>query len=161
MQLIEDFKNNYSHMFDFYDNYTFDNKEFLLYAEFNQRNTRYFATKKIEIYAFSNNEHIFVYDTKVFDENELLFIKGFLKKNVESILNIDDEHMSSIITFIVIADEISEEVQKSITKFKYNKSFKLGFKGWVNTKLIVISKSENIAFENKLAKGDSVKLKLI
>ncbi len=161
MQLIEDFKDNYSHMFDFHDNYIFDNKKFLLYAEFNQRNTKYFATKKIEIYSFSNNEHIFFYDTAVFDSNELEFIKDFLVRNVKSILHIDDEHMSSIITMIVLADEVSEEAKKLVKKFKYNKSFKLGLNGWVNSKLIVISKSENIAFENKLAKGDSVKLKLI
>ncbi len=161
MQLIEKFKNNYSHMFDFYDNYVLDNKEFILYAKFYQRNAKYFGSKKLEIYSFSNNEHMFIYDVSTFDYNEIKYIKEFLNKNVDSIVNPNDEHMSTVITMVIIADNISDEAKKMISKFKYHKSFKLGFNGWVNVKLIVILKDKDIAFENKFAKGDSSKLGFI
>ncbi len=162
MQLIDNFKENFSHMFDFFDNYTFDDKEFLLYARFNQRNTRYFASKKIEIYSFSNSEHLFIQDLdSSFGADDLNDIEDFVRRNMVDIVKPSDEHMSTVMSMVVFCDDVEEGIKKKIKKFKLHKEFKFGFNGWMDTKLIVVVKDKNIAFENKLAKGDAIKLKFI
>ncbi len=162
MQLIESFKENFTHMFDFFDNYTYDDREFILYAKYNQRNTRYFASKKIEIYSFSNNEHIFMQNIESsFDEKNLIDIDDFVRTNMDDIVRPHDEHMSTVISMIVFCSGIDDNVIKQIKKFKIHKSFKFGFNGWADTKLIVVVKGKNLAYENKFAKGDAVRLKLV
>lgn len=162
MQIIEKFKNNYGHMFDFFDHYSYGGKEFLLHAKFNQRNTKYFATKKVEIYSFSNNEYLFIDDSyTVFNQQALEEMDAFIRKNMEDFVQPNDEHMSSVISMIYMCDDIDENVKKNVKKFKLHKSFKFGLNGWVNVKLIVLLKDKNIAFENKLAKGDALRLTLI
>ncbi len=162
MDFINNFKESYSHMFDFFDNYQYADREFLLYAKYYQKNTRYFASKKIEIYSFSNDEHIFIEDiNSTFTAKHLENVEYFVKSNMLDIVKPSDEHMSTIITMVVVCDGVEEEVKKKIRKFKLHKSFKLGFNGWLDTKLIVIEKGKNIAYENAKAKGDAIKLKFI
>ncbi len=160
MQIIDNLKTNYSHLFDFDDDFVFGSFKFDLYARYTQENLKYFGSKKIELYSFSNNEHLFF---KKVDDNAINFeeIKEFLLKLYHEFIVVDDKHMSSTITLVYAVNSIDEDTKKLIKKFSFYKSYRFGLRGFVNAKLIVLDLGENKAYENKLAKGDALRLKLL
>ncbi len=160
MQIIDNLKTNYSHVFDFKENFAFGNHKFELYARYYQENLKYFGSKKIEVYSFSNNEHLFI---KNLANQKIDFdkLKGFFLDVYNNFIEVDDKHMSSLITVILLVDSLDQKTAKLVKKFKFYKSYMFGLKGFVNGKLIVVDINNNKAYENKLAKGDADKLKLL
>lgn len=160
MEYAEKIKGKLQRYFDISDDFQFAGKNFEFYAQFNQRNVRYVLTKSAEVFAFNNNEYIFYQKLdRDYSSENLSEWKSFLEKNVDSIINIDNEHMSSFVTLIVeTINPIDEKMIREINKFKFYKSYSFGFKGWVNCKLIVIDKSTNSVFTNKLARKNAKNL---
>jgi hypothetical protein len=125
-------------------------------GEFNQRNVKYMFMKAAEVYAYKNHEYVFYkyVDYKVAVSN-VKNIKNLLNENIKEIVKMDEEHMASVITLIFSSTKNPDlEAQNAIKKFKYYKSFCLGFKGWVNVKLIFINIKTNEVFTNKFARGN-------
>lgn len=141
--------------FDIKESYTLGEVEFPLYAVFNQRNAKYMLLKNVEIYAFENNEHIFL---KTLDQplcsEDLVWLKSFLEKHVKDIITYDKDHMSSSITMIFESKMPENSVQKQLEKFKFYKSFAFGFKGWVNAKVMLIDPTSDCGIANKLGRDD-------
>lgn len=135
------------------------NKKFDLFANFNSRNARYMLSKKAEIYAYKSNEYVFYNNIETLIDIETLeSMKNFLSENVDNIIEIDNEHMSSLINVIyTVNGGITEEMKKKIKKFNFYKSYKFGFRGWVNTRLVVIDLSSNEIYTNKLARKEGKK----
>lgn len=153
MDYINQIRGKLERYFDIFDNFELDDRVFDFYARFNQRNAKYVLTKSAEVYAFTNNEYVF-YKNIPSNFNDSIFneIYGFLNRNINEIVSIDDDHMSSSISLIFETNrELDKEIIESIKKFKFYKSFKFGFKGWVNCKLIVIDNSSNQVYCNKIA----------
>lgn len=160
MDYTEKIKGKLHRYFDISDDFQFGGENFEFYAQFNQRNVRYVLTKSAEVFAFNNNEYIFYQkiDGSYTREN-ILDLKKFLEKHVDSIIKIDNEHMSSFITLIFETNEaIDIKIIREIEKFKFYKSYLFGFRGWVNCKLIVIDKLTNSVFTNKLARENAKNL---
>lgn len=125
-------------------------------GEFNQRSVKYMFTKAAEVYAFKNHEYVFYKEIDYkFEETDIKNIKILLEEKVNQIIKMDREHMASVITFIFSCPTSPDlEVQKGIKKFKFYRSFLLGFKGWVNVKLIFINSHTNEVITNKFARGN-------
>ncbi len=162
MSLPEKLKQSLTHMFDFYDNFSLGAIVFPLYGKYYARSARYFAVKKAELFAYSNFEHLFYYRV----EGQLggtLFnnLCNTLRDNAEVLIKPNDEHMSSMLTLIVECDTVATELPRLISKYKYRKSFKFGFYGWVQLKVMVVVNELNQVFENKAARGDAKRLKLL
>lgn len=151
-ELIKKFEAN----FDIEYNRQLSNINFDFAGEFNQRSVKYMFFKAAEVYAYKSQEYVFYKDIdSEFNIKNVDNVKTILEQNVNKIVKIDDEHMASVITFIY-SSSISPnfEVQKAIKNFKYYKSFRFGFKGWVNAKLIFINSTTNEVITNKLARGN-------
>jgi hypothetical protein len=156
MELYKDYlKSGLEAYFDIEEDIAIGKDSFDLMATFNQRNAKYMLFKNVEIYSFTANEYLFL---KKFDRplelSDLNWLKDFLDENIRDIVTYDEEHMSSVVTFILEAPMPLEEIAKKLTKFKYYKSFSFGLRGWVNAKVILIDPVLNDGITNKLAKGD-------
>lgn len=131
-------------------------------ARFNVRNSKYVLLKKAEVYSFKNYEYVLC---KSFDRltiETLERMKEELKENIYKLVEIDKEHMSSTITILFIGDyALNNDVEKKIKKFKFYKSFALGFKGWTNTKLIYIDRNTGETVSNKIGKSSAKNLKSV
>lgn len=159
MQVIEILKDNYSSVFDFKDDFILGGYQFDLYARYYQENVRYFGMKKFEIYSFSNNEHLF-YKNLGDEKIDFEALKRFYSYVCSDFIQVDDKHMSSIVTVIYKVNHLDEESKRMIKKFSFYKSYLFGLKGYVNGKLIVLDALDRKACENKFAKGDAERLKL-
>lgn len=162
MQTVEFLKNSLENMFDFEEAYTFHGIEFQLYGKYYMRNSRFFASKKVELYAYSIFEHILYMQTDLELKSDFFHkIDSTIIENIKEIVEPNDEHMSSVLTLIIECDSLDSNLKDEILKYKRKKSFMFGLKGWVDIKLIVLARKEKKAYENKLAKGDAEKLKLL
>ncbi len=160
MRIKNNLKNNYSNVFDFEDEFVLGEYKFDLYAKFYQENLKYFGSKKVELYSFTNNEYLFYKNLgdKRIDFNQIKDIFLYAYKNL---VQVDDKHMSSLLTQIYSINSLTDSEKKQIKKFSFYKSYMFGLKGYVNGKLIVLDLGANEAYENKMAKGDALKLKLL
>lgn len=136
-----------------YNKKVFD-MDFDITAIFNQRSAKYMFLKKAEVYSFKNHEYIFYKELNGKLTNDYLNdIKEFLKKNVDKIVHIDEEHMSSAITFVICSSYTPDkDMIKLIKRFRFYRSFSFGFKGWVNGKIAFVNTADRIVVTNRLGR---------
>ncbi len=148
-KIVQGLSNN----FDIQENHEYENVIFDIFAGFNVRNERYIVTKKATIYAFENNEFIFLKKSESFNEDFLeQFIKT-LKKSIEDLIDPHNEHMSTTITGVIVVDKIEEnDSVKKIKRFNYQKGFMFGFKGWADIRIVLVGLKDNKVVTSKKAK---------
>lgn len=139
--------------FDIEQPYEYLGTTYNLYAKSDLRSERYFASKKIKVYAIENKEHVFA----KFDEApSARTVEGFweiLYKASEELPDPHDEHMSTIINGVLITPQgVDVETQKIAEKLKHEKSFLLGLKGWVYIRLVIVDLASESLVHNKRGK---------
>ncbi|WBW98270.1 hypothetical protein [Oceanirhabdus sp. W0125-5] len=135
---------------------------FDIIGEYNLRNSKFVLSKKAEIYAFKNEEKIFIKHIESIEEVYLEKLKNKIEKDIGKLVNIDSEHMSTDLNFIFIVDKkIDENIQQCIKKFKYHKGFLFGLKGWVNVKLFIYDVNTETLYTNRFGKKSVKEMKKI
>ncbi|MCF6459571.1 hypothetical protein [Clostridium sp. Cult3] len=136
--------------FDLMRNCSINDYKFDLFAKYNSRTERYILTKKTVIYAMENNEYCLIKFFKNLGEDDLNTYINNLIKSIDTLVNPTDEHMSSIITgVIVLQKKPSTYILDAIKKFKYHKGFAFGFKGWADIRLILVAMDDEYIVTNK------------
>lgn len=142
--------------FDVERNFLYKDVEMDLFAKYSVRNEKYVGVKRASIYGFENNEYCFIKYSEGFDGEKLEGFVETLKEAVGDFVNPHSEHMSSMVTGVLVVDGVcDEELINKIKKFKFHKSFAFGFKGWVDIRLILVSLDKGEVITNK--KGKEVK----
>ena len=139
--------------FDLERDYILEDYRFDLFARYLLRNEKYILLKQAKIYAIENNEYSFI---KYFDSMDLSLLDKFtasLIKSIDSLVQPSEEHMSSIITgVIVLQDNPSPELVNAVKRFKYHKGFAFGFRGWVDIRLLLVTMDQDYIVTNKKGK---------
>lgn len=164
MTIIKHLRQSLEHLFDFTEDFAFQGLTYPLYGKFYRRNSKYFAVKKAELYAYTSFEHILYKKYEgLLKASDFHALVDSVKKGLDELIQPDDEHMSSVVNFIIECDGIEDGLQNELRNFKYRKSYKLGLWGWVDFKaLVIVNEGEGRRFiESKLAKGDAKKLSLV
>lgn len=159
MNFYDHVKDKLTRYYDIYEDYEAYGNKYDFLAVYNQKSTKYFLSKKVEIFSIENDEYIFFKNLDVKDlEQELSNLYGYLSENAKNIISQSPDHMSSTITVIYsVKGTIANDHIKNIKNFKFYKSFMFGLRGWVNMKLIVRDSNGEIIC-NKLAVGDIKRL---
>lgn len=142
--------------FDIKRNYSINNFQYDIYAEYHLRNEKYILLKRAVVYAFENNEYCLIKHCENYSKDLIKEIIYTLKESVELIVKPGSEHMSSTITLVLVTDNILnedlDEIIKTITHFNYNKGFAFGFKGWADIRLVLVNLNEGLIATNKKGK---------
>jgi len=150
---LETTEQKLSKYFDIKKPYRYKDLNMDLFAQSFIRNEKYFVTKKAIVYAFENNEYNFIKSYKNLDENQLNSFLDILKNATEDFVNPNNQHMSTVINGIIIVnDGFREDLKKIIEKFKFNRSFAFGFKGWSYIRLVVVDLNKGEVITNKRGK---------
>jgi len=134
---------------------TYNYKDFNidLFAESFIRNEKYFATKKATVYAFENNEYNFIKSYGKLEEDHLNTFIAVLKNATDDFVSPHREHMSTVINGIIVVENgFTENLKRSIEKFKFHRNFAFGFKGWAYIRLIVVDLSKGEVITNQRGK---------
>ncbi len=152
-QYLDQLEKKLTSSFDLERDYILDDYSFDLFARYLLRNEKYILLKQAKIYAIENNEYSFV---KYFDSIDLSQLEEFttsLIKSIDFLVQPSEEHMSSIITgVIVLQDNPNPELVKAVKKFKYHKGFAFGLKGWVDIRLLLVTMNQDYIVTNKKGK---------
>lgn len=150
-KMLEKLKYN----FDINRNERIGQWKFDIAAKSHIRNEKYIGFKSAVIYAFENDEYLYgKHYQKISKEDVERFIE-LLKSTIEKKVEPHDEHMSTTFTALITVDEpVDEDLKNYIKKFKYQKSYLFGLKGWVVVRVVLVDLSNNEVVGSKEVKKD-------
>ncbi len=141
---LSSLQNHMSSQFDIVRDYNINSTAYDLYGKLNVSNSKYLLSEKVQIYQYNNNEHLLV---KSLTDLSLQTVQEevlFLKKELPRLITPGKNHMSSLITLLLpVEGEIPRETEKFVRRFRYQKGHALGFRGWTDIIVAVVSLSEN------------------
>lgn len=110
-----------------------------LYARSFIQNEKYFLTRKARVYKFENYEHCLVKYYPRLDMQQLDTFTGDLKNAANELVVPHEEHMSSIVTGVLVVGQRPDmDVKDAVRRFKYHRGFAFGFKGWMDIRLLLV-----------------------
>ncbi|WP_326907676.1 hypothetical protein [Sedimentibacter sp. MB31-C6] len=152
-EYLKNLKQKLQSNFDLTENYVINEMKYDLFAEYHVRSERYVMIKKAVAYAIEVNEFCFIKYYEKLDKNKIENFIDSLIKSINLVVKPNNEHMSSMITGVIVVDEMPKsEITDIIKKFKYHKGFAFGFKGWVDVRVILVSLNEGFVITNKKGK---------
>lgn len=150
---IDNLAEKLSAYFDIERDWDFEDLHCDLYARSYIKNEKFFFTKAAKIYGFENHEHCLVKYYHRLGMQELDNFIEVLKRAADKLVVPDEEHMSSIITGVLVVNEKPDaDVEDTVKRFKYHKGFAFGFKGWMDIRLILVHPQSRQVITNKKAK---------
>jgi len=151
---LNSMKHRLSNQYDIYEGYEINGFHTDIYAHYYIRNERYIASKSATLYAYESNEHTFFRQHHELDiENTEAFVAS-LKESIDDFVDPHDEHMSTRLNAVFVVDsELSPDLKRFIEKFKYQKAFLFGLKGWVDICLIAVSMNTGEVVVSKKARN--------
>lgn len=155
-EYLEELQKKLIRSFDLFRNYELNDEKFDLFAKYHLRAEKYFLTKSAKIYGMESNEYILLKMMENLDNRGLEIITNNVIASIDKLVELHDEHMSSIITGVILIDkplsEIDDDVLNKVSRFKYHKGFSFGFKGWVDIRLLLVSLKDGSNITNKKGK---------
>lgn len=149
-EYINKVKSKLQNSFDLKRDFMINGYKCDLFAEYHLRTERYILTRKTVIDAVEANEYCLIKHFAKVDKDEIQKYIDLLIQSIDSLINFDDGHMSSIITGVIILDKKpSTDIIERIEKFKFHKGFALGFRGWVDIRLLLVTMNEGYIVANK------------
>ncbi len=141
--------------FDINKNETIGKWKFEIAAKSHIRNEKYLGFKSAVIYAFENDEYIYGKHFQNISIKDVENVVELLKSTIDNTVEPHEEHMSTTFTALITVDEpVEEEIKNYIKKFKYQKSFLFGFRGWVVVRVILVELHNHQVTGSKEAKKD-------
>ncbi len=125
--------NKYVPFFDVEKDKMLGNTQLAFAAAYKRRDEKYMLTKKIKIWGVENQQVVFVSVSPepVTVERVQQYIDD-LENDFALYVPSHEEHMSTIITGILVTDQaVSEKIVKKVRKYRKVKFVKFGLHGWV------------------------------
>lgn len=153
---LENLENKLRTSFDICRDHTIKEQKFDLYGRFYMTTERYLLTKKAKIFGIENNEHILVRKVDLLNRSSFDEFKENIVSLIDDIVDPHPEHMSSIVTGVIVVDKSIESIDKDIFddigNYKFHKGFSFGLRGWVDVRLLIVSLKDGIVISNKKGK---------
>ncbi|QNB46349.1 hypothetical protein BR63_08490 [Thermanaerosceptrum fracticalcis] len=148
--LRQDLEKKYSRFYDIKEKPSFVPFPVELYAHFYQRNEKYFASKKINLWSLDHEEHCLVKYYDSLTKTDLEKMINTLKEGIGHLVNPHPNHMKTFLTGVFITREkVSPEMSSLVEKFAYSKVFKFYLYGWCDLRLIVLDLSSRQVICNR------------
>lgn len=152
-EYLDNIEGKLKESFDIQRDYNLKGYKIDMFAEHHMRTEQYIITRKTVINAIETNEFCFIKYLDNIDEREVENFTEVLKDAINVVIDFEDGHMSSIMTGVMVSKtKPSPELIKLIEKYKYQKGFAFGFKGWVDIRLILVTIEEKHIVSNKKGK---------
>ena len=162
-QFVEKLKNFYTSTFDLEPDHRLGGEVYDVYGHFNVDSSRYVLVKKAKLWEANSQEHLFIRNWKA-EEGPLT-----PEKLQQLIRPLEEEaepryvrkgekyppkdHMYSFLTLIVVTDgAIEDETIRFAQKYKFGKTYLFHFRGYLETRLVLVSMKEHQVTTNQMGK---------
>lgn len=152
-EYLNKLEKKYENYFKIYKNKNVLGENIDLFAHYYEEAGRTFITQKDIIDRFEINEYCLV---KTFEKIDNSIFENFCdygKKLTKDLVKPHSEHRSSVITLVMISDNLlKENTLKLLGKFKYTKYYKFYFHGFSQVKVVLVDLFNNRVYCSKNAK---------
>ena len=138
--------------FDVTRGYEYAGRTFDGYAEFHSHGEGYVLVKRAKMWEVDNHEYLFFLVREHLDEAGLAELIGFMKTDALRKVDPEPNHMSSCISLVVIADDVSEAAMKLARRTRFRKNFAFGIRGWADMRIAVVDVSTQTVQTNAAGK---------
>ena len=157
---LEKLLNAYSHHYDIEREVTVDGETFPAMAIYYLRDENYLISKKHVLNAVENHEYVYFYLTEHLDAATLAQQIEISRNDGLSRIKPHKEHMSSMVTMVILADTIDPEAQELIKKTRFRKNYRLALHGWMEYQIAAMEISTNSFLSNPAGKNAKKTLEL-
>ncbi len=117
-------------------------------AAFESHNEQYYLVKAAKVADVNINEYVYFAKCDTLGADELrLFDETAWERGIAK-AKPGYDHRNTDVTLYIVADTIGDDIKKQIKKTRRYKSWKWGFNGWSNYRLVAIECSTGKAFYN-------------
>lgn len=162
-ELLEKMKRFYASTFDLATDQQVGDEVFSLYGHFNVDNSQYVLSKKAKLWEANCQEHLLVRtveDGKTLCEEDLRSIDRFLQEYVEPEYVRHGEklppqnHMYTYLTVVLITEgDLDRATAEYVKKYKFEKTYLLNIRGYMETRLVVVSLKDRQVATNRAGKS--------
>lgn len=150
----------YSGTFDIYQPYTILGVEYPAYGYFFSHVEKYVLVRKANMWSADTYEHVLFADPDELTEAHLLEYRRAVEEYIEPTLVLKGEklpepnHMYSYITIAVVTRKaLSPDVEKSVKKFKFEKSYMHSIRGYSQARIAVASMEDEKVCVNSMGRS--------
>lgn len=139
--------------FDVEHNYGFEGRVFPGYAAFHSEAEQYVLTKRAKLWGVNVHEYMFFALEDCLTLENLEAYRAYMTSKALKKVQLNDEHMTSYLSLVIVADSLAPQVAESIKKIHFRKNFAFGFKGWADLRLAVVDLANREIFTNGQGKA--------
>ena len=145
---LERLLNAYSHHYDIYRDVEVEGGSFPAHAHYYLRDENYLITKKHVLSAVENYEFVYFYLADHLTAEDLQKQIDISREAGLARIRPHKEHMSSMVTLIVLADTIDPEAKQLVKKTRFRKNYRLALHGWMEYRIAAMETSSNSFLSN-------------
>lgn len=146
---LEVMRTRLENYFELEEDKIINDEAFDLYGKYQMMLGRTFLSKQVIIDKFETNEHIMIKCISHLGEEDLEKHLMYLRELPKQMVSLNPYHKSTYFNFVLVCEDYIKCDIKSIKKFKYEKLFKLYFRGFCEVRLIVVELPTGNVFCNK------------
>lgn len=126
---------------------------FVAEAQFHTHDEQFFLVKSAVISEAESQEYVYFASEERLDLETLLLMDQEAWNRGISNVKPHASHRNTDVALIILADKITDEAFLQIPKLRHYRSYRLGFQGWSNYRLVAIELSTGRAAYNRLGRS--------
>lgn len=108
-------------------------------CDYFEHSEKYVVSQKARLWAADGEEFLYLYSVDEVTQEILERVYDYCLESGKSKMKVGPDHMYSYITAVVLCDHMDRDIIGKVKRMKYYKSFRLGFYGWMNYRIVVAS----------------------
>lgn len=126
---------------------------FVAEAEFHTHDEQFFLVKSAVISEAESKEYVYFAAEECLDEENLIRLDETAWERGIAHVKPHGNHRNTDVTLIIVADKITPEAFEKLPKLRHYQSYRFGFQGWSNYRLVAIEQSSGRAAYNRMGKS--------
>lgn len=153
-EYLKELQARYRAYFDIFPDYSLLGRTVGLFARCHVRHEKFFLSRKATIGAWETSEYCLVEGRQAgIGTDQVRDFTAFLVRAVDELVKPHEEHMSSIVSGILVSERGFEpEAIRLGTGFRHERSFWFGLRGWCSVRLLLVDLSSGKVYASRKGK---------
>ena len=152
--------NAYSHHYDIAQDVEVEGGRYPATAFYYLRDENYLLSRKHVLNVVENHEYVYFYLTEHLTAEDLQRQIQVTREAGMGHIRPSKEHMSSVVTLVILADTMDPEAKAIIKKTRFRKNFRLALHGWMEYHIAAMECSTMSFLSNPAGRGARKTLEL-
>jgi hypothetical protein len=138
--------------YDIERNYVFEGYTFPGFAAFHSSLSQFVLVKRAKLWEANSHEYLFFVDEDFLTIDRFESWFNFMKTSGMKKVELGENHMSSYVSLVIVANQLEEGLSSVVKKARYRKNFMAGLKGWADVRVAVVDLHARAVYTNAQGK---------